>query len=38
MIAVAFVALFAVFTFEASRFGNIQGPAVRPFIPICATL
>jgi diguanylate cyclase (GGDEF)-like protein len=36
--AVSFVTLLILFTFAASRLGEIRGPAVGPFIPICATL
>jgi diguanylate cyclase (GGDEF)-like protein len=38
VVAGAVVAVFAVLTFATSRFGNVQGPVVEPFIPICATL
>ena len=37
-IALAFVAVFVVFTVAASRFGDVHGPIVRPFVTIVATL
>ena len=37
-VALAFVAVFVVFTIAASRFGDVHGPVVRPFVAIVATL
>jgi diguanylate cyclase (GGDEF)-like protein len=36
--AAVFVAVLSALTVVASRLGNVQGPVVAPFIPICATL
>ena len=38
MVALTFVMIFAAFTAAASRFGNVQGPVVRPFVTVAATL
>jgi diguanylate cyclase (GGDEF)-like protein len=35
---VAFVAVFATLTLVAVRFGDVSGPVLSPFVPICATL
>ncbi len=35
--AAVFVAVLLTLTLAASRFGNVPGPVVAPFIPICAT-
>jgi diguanylate cyclase (GGDEF)-like protein len=35
--AAVFVALLSALTVAASRLGNVPGPTVAPFIPICAT-
>jgi diguanylate cyclase (GGDEF)-like protein len=35
--AAVFVAVLSALTVAASRFGDLPGPAVAPFIPICAT-
>ena len=37
-VALTFVAVFVVFTIAASRFGDVQGPVIRPFVAIVATL
>ncbi len=38
LIATAFVAAFATLMVVAIRFGDVPGPHVTPFVPICATL
>ncbi|HWT04891.1 MAG TPA: MASE4 domain-containing protein, partial [Xanthomonadales bacterium] len=38
VVAAVVVAAFAVLTVATSRFGSVQGPVVKPFVPICATL
>ena len=37
-VALVFIGALAVFTVAASRFGDVQGPTVRPFVAIVATL
>ncbi len=34
--AVVFVSILLVFTLAASRFGNVRGPEIAPFLPMCA--